>query len=182
MGAAPRELDSAAGTAEELAEQALRWVLRGGTWSGLAREVAWQAARATGVEHGCLDWLTGLVEARLAERVDGLEFVIDRVCDDARAAHLRAWPHDRPGGETAAILEGHEQGVLALSRLYVEVLEWASDLLSQRLRCESRAAERHRSPAPRQTRAPANVEPPARVADALLGPRDRFGWPSRRTA
>jgi len=182
MRAAPRELDSAAGTAEELAEQALRWVLRGGTWSGLAREVAWQAARASGVEHGCLDWLTGLVEARLAERVDGLEFVIDRVCDDARAEHLRAWPHDRPGGETAAILEGHEQGVLALSRLYVEVLEWASDLLSQRLRCE-RAQPSDIDHQPRGRRGQPRTSSLRLVLPMRSSARaDRFGWPSRRTA
>src|SRR5439155_5289473 len=142
MRVAPARFDGAAGAAEELTEQALRWVLRGGTWTGLAREVAWQAVQATGVEHRCLDWLTALVEARLAERVDGLEFVIGRECAAAWAEHLRAWPHDLAGGETAAILEGHEQGVQALSRLYVEVLEWASDLVSERLQSAPRAAER----------------------------------------
>ena len=54
-------------SAAELSRRAVGRLLRGGTWQALAREVAWEAVRASGVEPGCLDWLTSLVEVRLAE-------------------------------------------------------------------------------------------------------------------
>jgi hypothetical protein len=162
-------------------ERALRSFLRGGTWPGLAREIAWQAVLATGAEHECLGWLSGLVEARLAERVDGLEFVVARSCAAASAAHLRTWPHDVGGVETAALLEGEDEAVRALGALYVEVLVWASDLLGTRMRGDRRPSERPRLPPPKQTRPPAGVDAPALVAD-VLGARERFGWPRRDAA
>jgi hypothetical protein len=165
----------------DVTERALRSFLRGGTWPGLAREIAWQSVLATGAERDCLNWLTGLVEARLAERVDGLEFIVERSCAAANAQHLRTWPHDVGGGETAALLEGQDEAARALGALYLEVLEWASDLLAARMRGERRPSERPRLPPPKQTRPPANVDAPALVAD-VLGARERFGWPSRDAA
>jgi hypothetical protein len=181
MGGGARGSASAGWAVTELTEEALRSFLRGGTWPGLGREIAWQAVLATGAEHACLDWLTGLVEERLAERVDGLAFLVARACAAAGAEHLRIWPHDLAGGETAALLEGQEEAAHALGALYMEVLDWASDLLSTRLHCDRRG-QRPRLPPPKQTRSPAEVEPPNLVADALDLPRDRFGWPRRHAA
>src|ERR1051325_10303202 len=86
--------------------EALGRLLRGGTWPALAREVAWEAVRSTGVEPSCLNWLTSLVEARLATRVDELA--------------------------AAAPSPGQEEAAEVLSRVYVEVLEWAIDVLDDR--------------------------------------------------
>jgi len=158
----------------------LRRFLRGGTWPGLAREIAWQAASAAGLEYVCVEWLTGLVEERLAADVEGLEFVIDRAREVARTKHLRLWPHDPAGGETAASIEAEEEGAQALARLYVETLEWAGALLEERLQTAGRPAARPRVPAPRRTRAPAQVEPPTLISQLVEPARERFGWPRRR--
>lgn len=157
-------------TAEEVVEGALVRLLRGGTWEGLANEIAWEAVRATGAEPSCLEWLPGLVEATLAERVDGVEFVLEGSRAAARTEHLREWPHDIAGSETAATLAAHEEADRRLGRLYLDVLEWAISLLEERLDDTSL----------RRDRAPSDPEVPLVVADSLGGGRQRYGWPRRR--
>jgi hypothetical protein len=157
-------------TAEEVVERALVRLLRGGTWEALANEVAWEAARSTGAEPSCLEWLPGLVGATFSERVEGLEFQLDGARASARTEHLREWPHDVPGAETAAALAAHEDAERRLGRLYLEVLEWAISLLSDRLDDTSL----------RRERAPSDPEVPLLVADSLAGERPSYGWPKRR--
>lgn len=166
-----------AATAEELAERALRRLLRGGTWEALANELAWEAVRSTGVELSCLEWLSGLIEAGLSERVDGLEFVLERARVSAFAEHLRAWPHDLAGAETAATLAADEEAAQQVSRLYLDVLEWALELLSDRL-TQAPSSQRSRLPSLRRERPPADPEVPALVADCLTQKRPRYGWPN----
>jgi hypothetical protein len=165
-------------TAEDLAERALRRLLRGGTWEALANELAWEAVRSTGVELSCLEWLPRLVEANLSERVDGLEFVLERVRASAWAEHVREWPHDLAGAETAATLAADDEGTEQVSRLYLDMLEWASDLLSDRL-AQTPSSPRPRLPSLRRERPPADLEVPALVADGLTRKRPRYGWPNR---
>ncbi len=165
-------------TGEELAEWALRRLLRGGTWEALANELAWEAVRSTGCELSCLEWLPGLIEASLSERVDGLEFVLERARVLAWAEHLRAWPHDLAGAETAATLAADEEAAQQVSRLYLDVLEWASGLLSDRL-SQAPSSLRPRLRPLRRERPPADLEVPALVADGLTQERPRYGWPNR---
>jgi hypothetical protein len=167
-----------AATAEELAERALKWLLRGGTWEALANELAWEAVRSTGVELSCLDWLPGLVEARLSQRVDGLEFVLERARASASAEHLREWPHDLAGAGAAATLAAEEEAAQQVSRIYLDVLEWAAALLSDRL-AQTPSSFRPRLPALRRERPPADLEVPTLVADGLTQERPRYGWPQR---
>jgi hypothetical protein len=164
-------------TAEEVVERALMRLLRGGTWEGLANELAWEAVRSTGAESSSLEWLPGLIEANLAERVDGVEFTLERARASARAEHLREWPNDVAGAETAAALAAHEEAERRLGRLYVNVLEWAIDLLSGRLDDASPGSGRLSL---RRERAPSDPEVPLLVADSLAPERTRYGWPKRR--
>ena len=157
-------------TAEEVVEEALVRLLRGGTWEGLANEIAWEAVRSTGAAPSCLEWLSGLVGAILAERIEGVEFVLEGARDSARTEHLREWPHDVAGAETAATLAAHEEADRRLSHLYLNMLEWGIDLLSGRLDDTSL----------RRERAPSDPEVPLVVADGLHGKRPRYGWPLRR--
>jgi hypothetical protein len=157
-------------TAEEVVERALVRLLRGGTWEALANEVAWEAVRSTGAEPSCLEWLPGLVGANLSERVDGLEFQLDGARASARTEHLREWPHDVAGAETAAALAAHEDAEQRLGRLYLDVLEWAISLLSDRLDDTSL----------RRERAPSDPEVPLLVAASLTGERPSYGWPTRQ--
>jgi hypothetical protein len=157
-------------TAEGIVERALVRLLRGGTWEALANEVAWEAVRSTGAEPSCLEWLPGLVAVNLSQRVDGVEFQLDGARASARTEHLREWPHDLTGAETAATLAAHEDAERRLGRLYLDVLEWSISLLSDRLDDTSL----------RRERAPSNPEVPLLVTDSLTGERPSYGWPKRQ--
>jgi hypothetical protein len=167
--------------AEEVAALVLRRFLRGGTWEALAREIAWEAVRSSGVEHACVDWLSGLVQARLSDRVDGFEFLVERACVSGRCDHLRVWPGDLPGAETAAALEGREEAAHLLSRFYLDLLDWATGVLNDRMG-KTRASDRPRLPPLRQERPPSETEVPGLVAEELARTRERFGWPGDRAA
>lgn len=161
-------------SAEELAEGVLLRLLRGGTWEGLANEISWKAVRAAGADASCFEWLPGMVAAVLSERVDGLEFVLDRERDAAREQHLLERPHDVAGAETAATLAAGEEGARHVSRLYVDVLDWATAVLEERI-AQAPGSRRSRRDRP-------SPEIPTLVAEALAGERPRYGWPSRRAA
>lgn len=156
-------------TAEEVVEGALARLLRGGTWEGLANEIAWEAVRSTGAEPSCLEWLPALVGANLSEWVDGVEFQLEGARVSAREEHLGEWPHDAAGAETAATLAAHEEADRRLGHLYLDVLEWAIGLLSGRLEATSL----------RRERTPSDMEVPLVVAESLRGTRTRYGWPTR---
>jgi hypothetical protein len=167
-------------TAEELTGVALQRLLRGGTWEALANEIAWKAVRLTDAGPACLEWLPGLVEETLAERIDGVEFVLDRARDAARREHLHEWPHDRTGAETAATLAADEEAARQLAGVYLDVLDWAGDLLERRL-ARQPVTLRSRLPSLRRSPPPPEVELPPPVADALR-PARRYGWPTREAA
>ena len=140
-------------TPRELSRRALERLLRGGTWQALAREIAWEAVRSSGVEPSCLDWLTSLVETELAGRID-------------RFAQT-------------GVLDGTDEGAEILSAAYVEVLEWAIALLDDRAAARRTKAERPRLRPLRRLRARSEVEVPPLVAEDLTRLRDR---PPRRAA
>jgi hypothetical protein len=151
---------------EDLARRALTWFVRGGTWQGLARELAWAAVQASGANYATIEWLTPLLEARLAETVDGLEFTVDMAAVRARGNHVRRRPHDREGADTVASREGYDAAVRRLSRLYVDELEWAVGLIEERLE-RGRPRGRHSPLRVRRRRPPADVEIPRAVAAGL---------------
>ena len=175
---APRTRDRP--TAEELAARSLRRLARGGTCEGLANEIAWKAVAATGVDTSCLEWLSKLVDGALSERAEGLEFVLDREQVSAQAEHLREWPQDLAGAETAAALAAAEESARRASLVYLDVLEWAIGLLKQR---RAQAPTPLRSRLPSFRRSPPSPEPevPALVVDSLTRSPPRYGWPARPT-
>jgi hypothetical protein len=165
-------------TAEQIAGRALEWLLRGGTWEGLARELAWEAVRSTGVEMSCLEWLPDLIGTHLSEYVDGLEFVVESARASSRAEHFREWPNDNAGAEAAATLAADERAAEEVSRIYLKTLEWAAELLSDRM-TRPPSSQRPRLRALRRERPPADLEVPGLVADGLMQERPRYGWPGR---
>ena len=116
-----------------VAEQALSRFLAGRSWEALAREIAWAAVRRG--DHAALDWLTGLVEARLAERVDRLQTELENASPELPPEHLRQWPDDLLGGGVAS---PSDRAARELARLYEEVLGWAEAVLAERRRSERR--------------------------------------------
>jgi hypothetical protein len=155
---------------EDLVRGALKWLLRGGTWEALARELAWAAVQAAGANYATIEWLTPLVEARLADRVDGVEFAVDMASVRARSAHLQLRPSDRAGADSAATLEGHDEAVRRLGQMYVEEVEWAVSLIGERLD-RGRSGERYSAFAVRRRRPRSNVALPS----ALDGVRTPLG-------
>jgi hypothetical protein len=164
-------------TAEDLAARAVRWLLRGGTWEALANELAWEAVRSSGVESSCRAWLSDLIEARLAAQIDGLESVLEPARASARAEHLREWPHDHGGAEAAANLAGDDRAKEEVSRIYLDTLQWAADLIDDRL--GSRPRSLRPLQALRRERTRAELEVPALVAEGLTRRHPRYGWPAR---
>jgi len=164
---------------DDSVERVLRWLLRGGTWEGLANELAWKAVHATGASVACLEWLPGVVGDALWERIEELESVIASAGTAARAEHLREWPNDANGAETAAEVAADEEGARHVSAMYQEVLVWASELLGGRLEQEPGLRGARLSPfrVPAATEEP---ELPAVVAERLAGGGPRYGWPRRR--
>jgi hypothetical protein len=163
-------------TAKELTERALRRLLRGGTIEALAREMAWAAVRSTGANASSLDRLAEALELRLAEDVDRLQTLVQRAGASAKAEHLQRWASDLSGAQTAAVCAGQDEAEEALSRLYVDVLDWACDLLGKR--CQKQRVSRGLRQL-RPARPPAKVELPALVAEGLRRRHEPFGWPTR---
>ena len=118
---------------EDVAEQALSRLLAGGSWQALAREIAWTAVRRGGGDHSSLEWLSGIVEARLADGVDRLQAELVPGSLDVPAEHLRRWPDHLLGGGVSSRADDAER---ELARLYEDVLAWATSVLADRMRSE----------------------------------------------
>jgi hypothetical protein len=166
---------------EDLVRSGLTWLLRGGTWEALARELAWAAVQAAGANYATIEWLTPLVEARLADKVDGVEFAVDMASVQARSAHLQRRPGDRPGADTAATLEGQDEALRRLSLMYLEEVEWAVALITQRLE-RGAAGERYSPFSVRRRKPRSDFEVPRAIGEQLSSERRLLGRPRRRAA
>jgi hypothetical protein len=125
-------------------------------------------------------WLTPLVEARLGEGFDALEPRLRGVIAEAHAEHLAARPHDRDGADVVAAFNGRDDGIRALSAVYLETLEWAVELLEARRPQRKRRWWRRRRAAGES--APVVCEVPKLVADEVTHPPARYGWQRRPAA
>jgi hypothetical protein len=165
---------------EEVAERALRRFLRGGTWPAMAREIAWHALSATEADYTRLDALTALVEAKLAQAIDGLHPTLESVWIAATEDHLRSWPHDREGAETIALLDGYEEAIRVLSRQYADVLEWSITVIRERQGLDGQSGSQWLRLGTSDAQL-SKVKLPALVVQGLRRRIAPFGW-SRRDA
>lgn len=159
---------SRAGIAATVAS-ALHWVARGQSYPALLREIAWTAARSVGASKDDLEWLSPLIEAQLADRLDDLPRVARDAALQAEAEHLRRRPHDHEGADLLAELAAHDAAVEQLSIAYMDLLDWGVGLLRER-RSGKRSEE------------PALCDVPQRVLDGLTVRSERPGWVHRRAA
>ncbi|MEN3343316.1 MAG: hypothetical protein V7644_2720, partial [Actinomycetota bacterium] len=100
-------------------------------------------------------------EAPLGDAIDGLAGAVEPACRRARSEHLLRWPDDLHGAEAAADAAGLEEAAQILSRVYVEVLDWAVGVL------EDRTAAKGRFAPLRRLRARSAVEVPSLVVEEL---------------
>jgi hypothetical protein len=166
---------------QEISERTLRQFVRGGTWPGLAREIAWRAVRATESDYARLNALTSLVEAKLAHALDSLDDAVERVCVAAAEDHLRNWPHDREGAETIAVLEGQEEAIQVLSCVYVDVLEWTIGVIRPDQPRNGRPGS-GRLGSRRSDAKVSTSDLPAPVSQWLTTRFVDYGWPRRGAA
>jgi len=73
-----------------------------------------------------------MVDAQLKLRFEEVEATASAAAERAYDDHLRRWPHDHPGAATDAALRAREQADLLLGTIYLDTLDWASDLLRER--------------------------------------------------
>jgi hypothetical protein len=180
MGAAEAglPLSWSARRAEQAVAAALRRLLRGGTWPGLVRELAWNALSAAGGHRAWLDELEAAVEEHLAERVEAAEYPVEQAATRAVRVHLEQHAHDYEGAELVGGLAADDEAVRVLAAAYREVLETTEDTVRERLAREPR--RRRFRPATElslRTSSAGSAQPPALVTDDLGRRADRFGWP-----
>jgi len=166
---------------EEVIEQALRRFLRGGTWPAMAREIAWHALRATEADHTRLDGLTAVVEAKLAQKIEGLHTTVESSWIAATEDHLRSWPHDGEGAETIALLDGYEETMRVLSRHYVDVLQWSVAVIGERQGLDGRSDSRWLRFGKSEAQF-SKLKLPALVVQGLRQRIATFGWSRREAA
>jgi hypothetical protein len=162
MTGLPESARSASGVPEpeDLVRSALRELLRGGSWEALAREIAWRAVHAGGANYATIEWLTPLVEQRLAERIAGLEYQVDMASVRARQQWLRRRPGDRERADNAAAAEGYNEATRKLHTFYQHEVEWAAAVISDRLE-HGRRRERHSPLQVRRRRSRVDEDPHA---------------------
>jgi hypothetical protein len=117
---------------ERVTAEALQSFLRGGSWQALVRQIAWAAIQSAAADYSCVGWLTPLLEQRLLEGIDGLEFVVAGALASTRREYLRKWPTDTFGADLVAARAAHQIASDSLERLHEELLVWAGDLLADR--------------------------------------------------
>jgi len=135
-----------------------------------------------GASNDDLEWLSPLVDARLAERFDNVPRVAHDAAVQAEAEHLRKRPHDREGADLLAELAAHDALIEHLSTAYMDVLDWAVGLLQER----RESAHPHRRHLRRRSGGQADVqatcEVPKRILDGLTLQSERPGWLDGRAA
>jgi hypothetical protein len=146
----------------------------------MAREIAWHALNVTEADYTRLDALTALVEAKLAQAIDGLHPRVESVWIAATDDHLRSWPHDREGAERIALLEGYEEAMRVLSRQYVHLLEWSITVIRERQGLDGHSGSRWLRLGTSDTQL-SKEKLPALVMQGLRRRIAPFGW-SRRDA
>jgi hypothetical protein len=161
---------------------ALHWVARGQSYPALVREIAWTAARSVGASKDDLEWLSPLIEARLADRLDDLPRVARDAALQAEAEHLRRRPHDHEGADLLAELAAHDAAVEQLSIAYMDLLDWGVGLLKERRGNGRLLRGRRLRRSDRQPEEPAHCDVPHRVLDGLTMRSARPGWHHRRAA
>jgi hypothetical protein len=172
---------SRAGVAASVAS-ALRWLGRGQSCPALVREVAWTAARGVGAGKDELEWLSALIDARLAARFDDLPRVARGAALMAEAEHLSMGPHDHEGADLVAELAAHDAVLEQLSIASMDLLDWGVGLLRERRRNAPRRGGRWLRRSSRQCDEPAPCEVPQRIFDGLTLRSGRPGWLNGRAA
>jgi hypothetical protein len=109
--------------AEEALGEALRRLCRGGSWQGIARELAWRAVVGGSREPRTVEYLSESAEALLASLIDDALWEVERSAICAWEEHLEEHPGDRGGALAVARLDAGEEAARLVASAYDQVLD-----------------------------------------------------------
>src|SRR5579862_7413635 len=113
--------------AERVAEEALagafRRLCRGGSWQGIARELAWRAVTGGHRDARLVEPLAESAEAMLAPLVDQALWQVERRAAATREEYLELKPRDEAGARAAARLDAGEDAERLVQEAYEQVLD-----------------------------------------------------------
>jgi hypothetical protein len=109
--------------AEEALAGALRRLCRGGSWQGIARELAWRAVTGGHRDARMVEALAERAEAMLAPLVDQALWRVERHTASTHEEYLEMRPHDEGGARAAARLDAGEEAERLVQDAYGQVLD-----------------------------------------------------------
>ena len=115
------------GSTERIAEEALagavRRLCRGGSWQGLARELAWRAVTGGYRDARMVEGLAGSAEAMLASAIDEALWHVEHAAIRGRDEVLDERPGDLERALEAARLDADEDAERLVAAAYDRVLD-----------------------------------------------------------
>ena len=109
--------------AEEALGDALRRLCRGGSWRGIARELAWRAVVGGSRDPRTVEYLSESAETMLASLIDEALWEVERSAICAWEEHLEEHPGDMDGARAVARLDSGEEAAKLLASAYDQVLD-----------------------------------------------------------
>ena len=109
--------------AEEALAGAVRRLCRGGSWQGLARELAWRAVTGGHRDPRIVETLSDSAEAMLAALVDEALWEVEHRAIETRDEFLEDNPAELGAALTAARLDAGEEADRLVAAAYEQVLE-----------------------------------------------------------
>jgi hypothetical protein len=109
--------------AEEALGEALRRLCRGGSWQGIARELAWRAVVGGSREPRTVEYLSEAAEAMLASLIDDALWEVERSAICAWEEHLEEHPGDTGSALAVARLDAGEEAARLVASAYDQVLD-----------------------------------------------------------
>jgi len=109
--------------AEEALAEAIRRLCRGGSWQGLARELAWRAVTGGHRDPRSVEALADAAEAMLASLIDEALWTVERAAIHSRDEFLEQSRGDDAGALAAARLDAAEEADRLVDAAYDSVLD-----------------------------------------------------------
>jgi hypothetical protein len=173
---------STAAVAAAATQHALARLLRGATWQGTIREIAWHAAAEADGGHELAVTVMPVADEVLSDLIDGVECRADAAALNAWHEHLSWRPHDVEGAELVATITASEEAERLVAAAYETTCRRTEEAARSRQHAKDEHAPRGRGLFRRRRR----ERSPAAVPQLDLGdfgrPRERYGWPRRDAA
>jgi hypothetical protein len=173
---------STAAVAAAATEQALARLLRGATWQGTIREIAWHAAAEADGDHELAVTVMPIADEVLSDLIDGVECRVDAASLRAWEEHLSWRPHDVEGAELVATITASEEAERLVAAAYETTCRRTEEAAHSRHHAADAHAPRRRGLFGRRRRDPSRTPVPPPDLGDFGRPPERYGWPRRDAA